>query len=200
MTKTIAIIAGEPNSISSEIIFKNWKLNKNKFNKKFFIIGSLALLETQKKKLNYKIKFKKINNNFKSSDFSPNEMPIYNVNYQQKKAFEEISVKSNQYIIKCFDEAIKFIKKNKVLGIINCPISKEYLFKKKHQGITEFLAKKIGKKGNEVMLIYNKELAVSPITTHIPLSSVSKKINKNKIIKNVIIINSFYKKNFKKKT
>ena len=29
MKKLIAIIAGEPNSISSEIIFKSWKLKKN---------------------------------------------------------------------------------------------------------------------------------------------------------------------------
>ena len=28
MSKPIAIIAGEPNSISSEIIFKNWKIRK----------------------------------------------------------------------------------------------------------------------------------------------------------------------------
>ena len=28
MKKPIAIIAGEPNSISSEIIFKSWKLRK----------------------------------------------------------------------------------------------------------------------------------------------------------------------------
>ena len=29
MKKPIAIIAGEPNSISSEIIFKSWKSKKN---------------------------------------------------------------------------------------------------------------------------------------------------------------------------
>ena len=49
------------------------------------------------------------------------------------------------------------------------------------------------------MLIYNKELSVSPITTHIPISQVSKKINKNKIIRKVKIINTFYKKIFNKK-
>ena len=49
------------------------------------------------------------------------------------------------------------------------------------------------------MLIYNKKLSVSPITTHIPLSQVSKKINKSKIIKKVKIINDFYKKVFNKK-
>jgi len=46
------------------------------------------------------------------------------------------------------------------------------------------------------MLIYNKKLSVSPLTTHIPLGQVSKKINKLKIIKKVKIINNFYKKIF----
>ena len=126
-------------------------------------------------------------------------MPVYDIKYRQKKSFEKISDKSNKYILKCFDKAIKLAESKKILGFINCPIAKEFLFKNKHQGITEFLSKKTGKKGNEVMLIYNKKLSVSPITTHIPLSQVSKKINKSKIIKKVKIINDFYKKVFNKK-
>ena len=51
MNKPIAIIAGEPNSVSSEIIFKTWKLRKNFIHKPFFIIGSIKLLHFQKKKL-----------------------------------------------------------------------------------------------------------------------------------------------------
>ena len=49
------------------------------------------------------------------------------------------------------------------------------------------------------MLIYNKNLSVSPITTHIPLSQVSSKINYYKIVKKVKIINIFYKSFFNKK-
>ena len=49
------------------------------------------------------------------------------------------------------------------------------------------------------MLIYNKKLSVSPITTHLPIKYVSKHLSKNKIIKNIRSINNFYKKNFKKK-
>ena len=45
----------------------------------------------------------------------------------------------------------------------------------------------------------DKKLSVSPLTTHIPLGRVSKKINKLKIIKKVKIINNFYKKIFNKK-
>ena len=51
MNKPIAIIAGEPNSISSEIIFKSWKLRKKYFYKPFFVIGSYNLFKLQKKKI-----------------------------------------------------------------------------------------------------------------------------------------------------
>ena len=43
------------------------------------------------------------------------------------------------------------------------------------------------------MLIYNKTLSVSPITTHVPLKKVHKLISKKTIIKKIKIINKFYK-------
>jgi len=199
MNKPIAIIAGEPNSISSEIIFKSWKLRKKYIHKPLFVIGSIQLLNLQKKKLNYQIKIKKIDNNFKINETKSNELPVYDIRYKQKKSFGKITNKSSEYILKCFNLAIKLAESKKIIGFINCPISKEFLFKKKHQGITEFLSKKSGKKDNEVMLIYNKKLSVSPITTHIPLNQVSSKVKKSKIIKKVKIINNFYKKIFNKK-
>ena len=200
MNKPIAIIAGEPNSISSEIIFKCWKLKKKYIHKPLFIIGSVQLLNLQMKQLKYKIKIKKINKHFKIRDLNEIGLPVYDIDYTQKKPFEKISSKSNKYIFKCFEVALKFVKDKKILGFINCPISKEYLFKNKHQGVTEFLSKKLNKKNNnEVMLIYNKKLSVSPITTHIPLNQVSKKINQYKIVEKVKIINNFYKKFLNKK-
>ena len=70
MNKPIAIIAGEPNSISSEIIFKSWQLRKKYLHKPFFIVGSIQLLTLQKRKLNFKFKIKKINDNFKIDDYN----------------------------------------------------------------------------------------------------------------------------------
>ena len=199
MNKCIAIIAGEPNSISSEIIFKSWKLKNQFIHKPLFVIGSFRLLNLQRKKLKYQIKIKKINDRFRINDLKGGELPVYDIEYNQKKPFEKISNKSNKYIFKCFDAATKFVKDKKILGFINCPISKEYLFKNKYQGITEFLSRKTSRTGNEVMLIYNKELSVSPVTTHIPLSQVNKNISQYKIVKKVKIVNNFYKKIFNKK-
>ena len=199
MKKPIAIIAGEPNSISSEIIFKTWKLKRKYKHKPFFIIGSIQLLNSQMKKLKYNIKIKKIDKNFSVKDLIKNELPVYDVKYNQKNPFENLSTKSNKYIFKCFDIASKLSNKKKIIGFINCPISKEFLFKNNHQGITEYLARKENTKNDGVMLIFNNDLSVSPITKHIPIDQVSKKISYLEIINKVKIINNFYKKHFLKK-
>ena len=47
------------------------------------------------------------------------------------------------------------------------------------------------------MLIFNKKLSVCPITTHLPLKIVSKKITRKNIINKVTLIDNFYKKNLK---
>ena len=70
--------------------------------------------------------------------------------------------------------------------------------KKKFLGITEYLSNKTKTK-NFAMLIYNKNLSVCPMTTHLPLKQVSKKINKKLIIQKIKLINSFFKKYIRKK-
>ena len=42
------------------------------------------------------------------------------------------------------------------------------------------------------MLIYNKHLSVSPLTTHVPISKVSKNVKKKNIILKILKINKFY--------
>ncbi len=85
------------------------------------------------------------------------------------------------------------------MGLINCPINKIEIFRNKFFGTTEFLAKKEGVLGREVMLLYNKQLSVSPITTHIKLKKVSRNISKKKIVDKLITINKFFLKKLKMK-
>ena len=74
-------------------------------------------------------------------------------------------------------------------------INKKNFLKKKYLGITEYIANRysINKKA---MLIYNKHLSVCPVTTHLPLKVVYKKINQKNIIEKIELINEFYKNNF----
>ena len=72
--------------------------------------------------------------------------------------------------------------------MINGPISKKSFLQGRYLGITEYLASKTGKKDKVAMLIYNPKLSVSPITTHLPLKDVSKKISKLKNRKKLTLL------------
>jgi len=194
--KIILIVLGEPNSTFSEILFRFFCSKKfKKTKKKIVLVGCKNLLLSQMKKLKYKLSFNEISD----IKFSENKkINIINVDYKFKKTFNKITDKSNEYIKNCFDISFKIIEKNKSIGFINGPVSKKHFLKKKYPGVTEYIASKTNSK-NEVMLIYNEKLSVSPITTHIPIKYVNKNINKKKIINNINQINNFFKIKLKKK-
>ena len=193
-SKPILIVAGEPNSIFLEIFFKS--LKKNNFKKTLILIGSLKLLKLQMKKLNYKREIRLLEvNKLKKYKLNNLSINLINVEYTQKKAFEKISKKANLYVEKSFKLAIKLLKNGYSDKLINGPISKKTFLNKKYPGITEYLTKKFFVK-KSAMLIYNKELSVCPVTTHLPLKLVTKKINKKIISDKIKLINSFYKKKF----
>jgi len=191
--KYVIIVLGEPFSVFSELIGKYFK--KRKIKKKIIIIGNYKLLDNQLKKLNYNLKLHKIS---LLNEAINNTLNVIDVEFKYEKIFDKISRKSNNYINSCFEISLNLLKNNKDAILINGPISKKTFFKKNFLGITEFLSYKTRSK-NEVMLIYNSKFSVSPLTTHIPIKSVSRKLNKNKIINNVIKINNFYKNILNKK-
>ena len=196
-SKPILIVAGEPFSVFLEIFFKSKKIKSLK--KKTVLIVSKKLLLSQMKSLNFNFQINEINPKKINFDtLSYNKINIINVEFQSKKYFDKISNKSNKYIEECFKIALSLLKTNRYSGLINGPISKKYFLKEKFLGITEYLAFKTNKKGKAVMLIYNKKLSVSPLTTHLPLKKVHKKLSKIKIINHVMVIKKFYNKSFKK--
>ncbi len=194
--KYILIVLGEPYSTFSEILGKYFFEKKKHKNKKIIIIGNKSLFKRQLTKLKYKLELNQIKDLREAKN---NIINIIDIDFKFEEIFEKISTKSNKYIEKSFDKALEILKnlKNKAF-LINGPISKKTFLKKKYLGITEYLSKKTNS-SNEVMLIYNEELSVSPITTHIPIKYVSKKIKKEKIISNVRKLDSFYKNVLKKK-
>ena len=195
-TKYILIILGEPFSTFSEILGKYF-LKRTKSKKVIILIGNKKLFNDQLKKLKYKLELNEINN-LRSA--KKNIINFFNISFKYNKAFSKISIKSKKYIESCFDTALDIIKKNEDKFIlINGPVSKKAFLQKKYLGITEYLSRKTNTK-NEVMLIYNEKISVSPITTHIPLKFVAKQISKKKIVNNILKINNYYKEILKKKT
>ena len=194
--KPIIVVAGEPNSIFFELFFK---VIKKKINSPIILIASKQLISKQAKILKKKITFS-ITNELEviKNKYNLKKINLIDVDFNQSNAFSKITSKSNNYITKCFDIAIKLLKNNVSDKFINGPISKKTFLKKKYNGITEYLANKTNTK-KFAMLIYNKKLSVCPLTTHLPVKYISKRINKIEIINKVKLIDNFWKKNFGQK-
>ncbi len=191
----ILIASGEPNSVFIELFFKVF--NNNKIKSPIILISSKRLINLQMKKLGFKNKIRLIDaSNLESYKLDNKTINLIDVKYNPDKAFEKISSKSNIFIKKSFELAFKIIKKYNIVKFINGPISKKYFLKKEFLGITEYISEKFLTK-KTCMLIFNKKLSVCPITTHLPLKLVSKKITKKNIINKVALIDNFYKKNLK---
>ena len=193
----IIVVAGEPKSVFLELFFKTFRKFKNNpivliANKKL-LIDHLKLLKI-KRPIRSLESYKKID--FKKLDNKKINLIDVPLTYNSIKNIKNNN--SNQYIKKCFDIAIELLKKNNKLKLLNGPIIKKDFLRKKHLGITEYLGSKFNVVSNVVMLIYNKNLSVCPLTTHIPLKNVSKFISKKRIINHVKKIHSFYKNKFNK--
>jgi len=176
----ILIIPGEKKSIFFEIFFKSLK-------SKFFL--SPLILICDKKNLDKEIKKFKFNYVIEQIDLEKihskkfNKNKIYSINVEYQNSFN--------YVHECFKIAFKLIKEGLTHKMINGPINKTKTLNKKYLGITEFVAKNFNI-NKFAMLIYNKKLSVCPITTHLPLKLVAKKISKKMIREKIIVINNFY--------
>ncbi len=186
MKNLIAITAGEPESINSEIIAKTW--NKIRFKNKLLFIGNYSLLKNQFKKLNFNLPLNLIRElkNFKKEKLNILDVKLSNSSISKKK-----------YILNCIDLAHEFSLKGKIKGFITAPINKSVLGKN-FLGITEYLAYKNKVKNKEIMLIYNKKLSVVPLTTHLEIKDIFKNITFSLIKNKILSLSENYKKTFKK--
>ena len=178
----ILIVPGEKKSIFFEIFFKSLK---SKFFKSPFI------LICDKKILNKEVKKYKFYKNIEEIKLEK----IYIKKFYKEKLYV-VHVKnqnSNLYVYNCFKIAFEFIKNGLTRKMINGPINKTKTLNKKYLGVTEFVAKNFNI-DKFAMLIYNERLSVCPVTTHLPIKLVAKKITKKKIKEKIIIVNNFYKK------
>ena len=196
MNKKIILFSGDPNSINSEIIYKTWKVLNNSQRKKIFLISNFNLIKDQFKKLGYKIGVVKVENI--NNVVNNNKIKILNIDLEYKDPFKVAHKYNSIFLKKSLEYAHRLSMSKEISGLINCPINKN-LLEKRNIGLTEFFANKCKiKKNSEVMLIKNKKISVSPITTHINLKDVIKKINRKIIIEKIKTLHIWFKKYEKK--
>ena len=179
--KPIIIVPGEINSIFFEIFFKI--LKKRSFKSPLILISSTKIYKAQAKKFKFKKKVKFITfDKLKNSEIDNKSLNLLNI------------TNSKNYLENSFDAAFKILKSGFTNKFINGPVDKTIFLRRKYLGMTEYISKKFKTK-NTAMLIFNKDLSVCPLTTHLPLKLVTKNISKKLIFQKTSLINKFYLKN-----
>ena len=182
----IIIVAGEPKSVFLEVFFKAIKYKKYK--SPIILICNKKILTDHMKKNNFmrKLNILKLDElkKYKLNNICIN---LINVKFNRSKV--------NQYLNESFRIAFKLIKDKLSIKLVNGPINKSSFLNKKFLGVTEYVAQKFKAK-NTGMLIYNKNLSVCPMTTHLPLKLVTKNITKKLLKEKIQLIHNFYKKQF----
>ena len=196
MRNKIVIVTGDPNSINSEILCKALKRIKNNLKKNIVLIGNCKLLDDQLKKLKMRISFNKILN-LEGKNLSK-KVNIIDVPIKYKDCFKVAEAEASKYVKKSLLIAHNLSVNKKIKGFINCPIEKKLIKTSKIYGVTEYLARKSNvNNSSEVMLLFNRKFSVVPLTTHVNIKNIAKKITKSIIIKKIKTIHNYYKKIFK---
>ena len=188
----IAVTMGDPSGINSEIILKAF--NKISNNKKidFFIICDPSWIKKSKKIFNINVPLNVISKEINIKQNKLNILPIKN------KVFSNLGHpdrRNNKAIMESLNTSINLAKNNRVCGIVTLPIYKKNLMESNSgfTGHTEYLAED---NSESLMILMSKDLKVATITTHIPISKVSKSLTRKKISEKIKILHKSLSRDF----
>jgi 4-hydroxythreonine-4-phosphate dehydrogenase len=190
----VAITMGDASGIGPEIIIKALQNNEVQNVSRPIVIGDARIMRNA-------VKFAKgepveINavQSILEAKFTKGVVDVYDL-----ENLDPSRVKMGQICAPCGKAAVEYLEKatklamsKEVDAIATAPINKEAIHKAGYRfdGHTEILAKRTKTKHYAMMFVSNP-FWVMLVTTHLPLSKVSKAINKKKVLQTIKLANEF---------
>ncbi|HCM33131.1 4-hydroxythreonine-4-phosphate dehydrogenase PdxA [Chryseobacterium sp.] len=183
----VGISIGDFNGIGPEIIMKSLK---DKTITDFFtpvIFGSGKLFTYQKNIFKLNLNFNYVNEASQAQAGKLNMVNLTkdNVNVELGVPTEE----STKMAIDSLEAATEALMKGDIDVLVTAPINKDEMVKMgfKHTGHTGYFEEKFSKKG--LMFLVTEDLKVAVSTHHIPISQIAENISKEKIKKQIRVLN-----------
>ena len=184
MADLIAITIGDIKGIGIKILIDAW-INRKLNN--FILFTDHKIIKQYLNNKNVKIELNIIKKEKIYIDNKKLNIFSYNSNSKEDNTYKSLKF------------AYNFCKEKICIGIITLPVRKDLIKNKVNKnfiGHTEYF-QKIDNKKYSNMILYNKQIIVSPLTTHIEIKKISKFISNKKFIFNQILnLNNTLKKDF----
>jgi 4-hydroxythreonine-4-phosphate dehydrogenase len=183
----LALTFGEPAGIGPDITLAAWLARNQTGLPPFYLIGDPAYLTKRARKLGLDVPIAEVEPEQAGERFS-GALPVVPLEMKATAEPGKPDETSAPAAIGAIRRAVEDVCAGRCAAIVTNPIAKSVLYGSgfSDPGHTEFLAKLAqevtGKATRPVMMLWSRDLAVIPVTIHIPLKDVPQQLTRDLIV------------------
>lgn len=185
--RPLALTQGDPAGIGPELALAAWRQREERALPPFAYLGNAAVLARLAEELGLAVPLRNVGWSEAEACFAT-ALPVIeleNASPAQPGVPDPVNAAG---VIEAIERGVAAVESGQAAAVVTNPIAKSVLYAAgfAHPGHTEFLAELAGR-GRErtprpVMMIWSEELAVIPVTIHIPLAAVPVQLTTDLIV------------------
>ncbi len=200
MTKPLALTIGEPAGIGPDIAIAAWQKRHELGIPPFYLIGDKVFLAARAQLLGADLPLADVTPTDAVRRFA-DALPVVDVGHRITALPGKPDDSSAPAAIAAIRNAVADVASGRASAVVTNPIAKSVLYRSgfRHPGHTEFLAELAGNGGPAplpVMMLWSPELAVVPVTIHLPLRDAIAGLSSDLIVRTARIVATDLKARF----
>jgi len=187
MPQPLALTLGEPAGIGPDIAFAAWLRRAELALPPFYIVADLAHLKQRAARMSLDVPLALVEPAQAGAAFA-SALPVVAIGVAATAEPGRPDASSAPAAIAAIRRAVADVFGGAASAVVTNPVAKNVLYRSgfAEPGHTEYLAKLAAEKTGitvmPVMMLYAPELAVVPVTIHLPLSEVPKRLTTNLVV------------------
>lgn len=187
----LAMTMGDPAGIGPELVLKTW-LARGAIGAAFFAIADPRMLTALAARLGLAVPIIAAEAAGAAEIFD-DALPVVPLTHEADAEPGRPDSKYAAAILESIERAVAFVRQGEASAVVTNPIAKSVLYQAgfQHPGHTEYLGELAARRGGAarpVMMLWSPELAVVPVTIHIPLAEVPRALTQEAIVETCRIV------------
>ena len=190
---SLALTQGDPSGVGPELALMAYVLRQSSELPPFFLLSHPAFIARVAANLALEIQIESTTAAH-AADVFGRALPVVDTGYDIAAVPGRPNPADASSTLRSIEQAVECVVKGEARAVVTNPIAKSILYKAgfKHPGHTEFLGelahRHYGGDYRAVMMLWSEELAVVPLTIHIPLSDAPKRLSRELIVETGTIV------------
>ena len=184
---SLLLTQGDPAGIGPELALKTWMLREERALPPFAVLSDPAFLERVAQSQGWNVPIRAVET-AQIPDTFPKALPVIPLSVPVSAQPGQPDAGAAASVVESIEQAVELVRQGAAAALVTNPIAKHVLYEAgfRHPGHTEFLAALASEGRNEtyhpVMMLWTEQLAVVPVTVHIPLADVPSALTTDLIV------------------